>query len=97
MSSFLSPTKCAEQAVTEIEDIALKLSDGQRDELIRLVRQVVRDIYEASAQIAEDWCANHDRADMLCGDDICDGIAEAIRRQAEERRRAWRKRQTRLV
>lgn len=90
MPDLFSPTKCAEAAVQEIEEIALKLSDGQRDELVRLVRQVVRDIYEASAQIAEDWCANHDREGMLCGDDICDGIAEEIRKHAEERKRAWR-------
>jgi hypothetical protein len=81
MISSLSPTACAEQILDEL----LILGGGQRERMLLLLRQLVRDQYEHCARIAEHWVPNNDLYEARTGIEVGDAIAEEIRRLADER------------
>jgi hypothetical protein len=81
---LLSPTACAEAVISEIASIQ-PLNNVQRGDLVRLLRQLVRDNYETCAAIAENYVAEHDLYEDLDGLQVGDAIAEKLRLLADDR------------
>ena len=88
MYQHLMPTKCAEEAVREIQTI---LHDGlpidKEEDVLQLIRRLTFQIYERCAETAEDYTTFHDLEGKLSGDEVGDKIAERIREFADERKK----------
>lgn len=78
----LSPTACATRIVN---DICSHCQIKDRQFVLRLIRQLVRDQYEHCAQVAEHWVPENDLYEDRSGLEVGDAIAEEIRRMADER------------
>jgi hypothetical protein len=81
----ISPTQCATKVIDELLIAFGPDQLQQREQMIRLIRQLVRDQYEHCAQIAEHWVPEHDLYEQRDGMEVGDAIAEAIRKLADER------------
>lgn len=64
-----------------------RLSAEDQAEFHRHIRQVIRNIYEHCAQVAEDYVAKqHDFENSLTAQEVFDGVAEQFRQIADERK-----------
>lgn len=85
--TFLSPTNCAERVLDEL--VAVIEKEGplaeRRPLIIKLIRQMVRDQYEHCAQLAECFVPEEDLNEGMTGLEVGDGVAEKIRKIADER------------
>jgi hypothetical protein len=84
VKKLLSPTACAEAIISEIVNIQ-PLNNVQRGDLVKLLRQLVRDNYETCAVIAENYVAEYDLYEDLDGLQVGDAIAEQLRLLADDR------------
>ncbi len=81
----LSPTACATRVIDELLAVASGSRPDRQRQMVLLIRQLIRDQYEHCAQIAEHWVPENDLYEERSGLEVCDAIAEEIRKLADER------------